>query len=98
MAGVGRFDGVDGPLSIMAPEGFEQVAYAHDGPSGLQAIVAIHSTVLGPSLGGTRFWPFASEEEALVDVCQQIQADSEVHGLLRIKAGDIQGYLESGIA
>jgi len=59
-----------GPLSIMVPEGFEQVAYAHDAATGLRAIVAIHSTVLGPSLGGTRFWPFVDEEEALVDVCR----------------------------
>jgi len=34
----------------------------------LRAIVAIHSTVLGPGLGGTRFYPFASERDALVDV------------------------------
>ena len=44
-----------GPFSIMVPEGFEQVAYGHDAATGLRAIVAIHSTVLGPSLGGTRF-------------------------------------------
>jgi len=87
LAGVGRFDGVDGPLSIMAPEGFEQVAYAHDGPSGLQAIVAIHSTVLGPSLGGTRFWPFASEEEALVDVCRLARGMTYKHALAGLDQG-----------
>jgi len=54
----------------MVAEGFEQVAYGHDAGTGLRAIVAIHSTVLGPSLGGTRFWPFASEEKALVDACR----------------------------
>ena len=59
-----------GALSTMVPEGFEQVAYGHDAATGLQAIVAIHSTVLGPSLGGTRFWPFATEGAALVDVCR----------------------------
>ena len=37
-----------GPLSLMVPEGFEQVAYGHDAATGLRAIVAIHSTVLGP--------------------------------------------------
>src|SRR5712691_7572216 len=47
---------------------FEQVVFFHDPPSGLRAIVAIHSTALGPALGGTRFYPFQSEEEALHDV------------------------------
>lgn len=47
---------------------YEEVVYFHDGPSGLRAIVAIHSTALGPALGGTRFYPFASEEDALRDV------------------------------
>jgi leucine dehydrogenase len=47
---------------------YEEVVFFHDPPSGLRAIVAIHSTALGPALGGTRFWPFSSEEEALRDV------------------------------
>jgi leucine dehydrogenase len=47
---------------------YEEVVFLHDPPSGLRAIVAIHSTALGPSLGGTRFYPFATEEEALRDV------------------------------
>lgn len=47
---------------------YEEVVFFHDPPSGLRAIVAIHSTTLGPSLGGTRYFPFATEEEALHDV------------------------------
>ena len=47
---------------------YEQVVFFHDPPTGLRAIVAIHSTTLGPALGGTRFYPFGSEEEALRDV------------------------------
>ena len=46
---------------------YEEVVFFHDPPSGLKAIVAIHSTALGPALGGTRFFPFASEEDALRD-------------------------------
>jgi leucine dehydrogenase len=42
--------------------------FFHDPPSGLRAIVAIHSTALGPALGGTRYFPFESEEAALRDV------------------------------
>jgi leucine dehydrogenase len=49
-------------------DGYEQVVYCSDDRSGLRAIIAIHSTVLGPALGGTRFYPYDSEEEALVDV------------------------------
>src|SRR5437660_9863094 len=47
---------------------YEQVVYCHDRPTGLRAIVAVHSTRLGPALGGTRFYPYASEDDALADV------------------------------
>jgi valine dehydrogenase (NAD+) len=48
--------------------GHEQVVYCHDQATGLKAIIAIYSTALGPALGGTRFYPYASEQEALEDV------------------------------
>ena len=48
----------------------EQVVFCRDEPSGLRAIVAIHSTALGPALGGTRFHPYPSEDDALQDVLQ----------------------------
>ena len=48
--------------------GHEQVAFCQDPRSGLKAIIAIYSTALGPSLGGTRFYPYGSEDEALADV------------------------------
>jgi valine dehydrogenase (NAD+) len=46
----------------------EQVVFCHDPASGLRAIIALHSTALGPGLGGTRFYPYASTDEALRDV------------------------------
>ncbi len=46
----------------------EQVVFCHDEASGLKAIIAIYSTALGPALGGTRFYPYGSEQEALADV------------------------------
>src|ERR671932_694304 len=55
---------------------YEQVVYCHDPPSGLRAIIAIHSTALGPALGGTRFYPFPSEEAALRDVLRLAQGMS----------------------
>ena len=48
--------------------GHEQVVFCEDRASGLKAIIAIYSTVLGPALGGTRFYPYATEEDALHDV------------------------------
>jgi len=52
----------------LAGGGYEQVVFCHDRSSGLRAIIAIHSTVLGPALGGTRFYPYATEDDALDDV------------------------------
>jgi leucine dehydrogenase len=48
--------------------GHEQIVFCSDDQSSLQAIIAIHSTALGPALGGTRFYPYRNEEDALVDV------------------------------
>jgi leucine dehydrogenase len=49
-------------------DGHEEVVFFNDPSSGLKAIIAIHSTALGPALGGTRFYPYACEEDALYDV------------------------------
>ena len=46
----------------------EQVVFCHDAESGLDSIIAIHDTTLGPALGGTRMWPYRSTDEALIDV------------------------------
>ena len=48
--------------------GHEQVVFCHDDATGLKAIIAIYSTALGPALGGTRFYPYASEQDAVADV------------------------------
>lgn len=47
--------------------GHEQVVFCRDEATGLRAIVAVHDTTLGPALGGTRFFPYRSEEDALTD-------------------------------
>ncbi|GAA2167489.1 Glu/Leu/Phe/Val dehydrogenase dimerization domain-containing protein [Pedococcus bigeumensis] len=46
----------------------EQVVFCHDRQTGLRAIIGIYSTALGPALGGTRFYPYESEDAALADV------------------------------
>ena len=53
---------------------YEQVVFCHDRGSGLRAIVAVHSTRLGPALGGTRFYPYATEAEGLEDVLRLARA------------------------
>src|SRR3546814_9841567 len=55
------------PLDVFESE-HEPVIHCHDEASCLKAIIAIHSTALGPALGGTRFHPYASTDEALRDV------------------------------
>ncbi|MCX5392071.1 Glu/Leu/Phe/Val dehydrogenase dimerization domain-containing protein [Streptomyces sp. NBC_00094] len=47
--------------------GHEQVVLCQDRATGLKAVIAIHSTALGPALGGTRFYPYATEAEAIAD-------------------------------
>jgi leucine dehydrogenase len=54
-------------LDQMQSMGHEQVAFCQDPHTGLNAIIAIHNTTLGPSLGGTRLWNYASHADALTD-------------------------------
>jgi leucine dehydrogenase len=46
----------------------EELVFCHDKGTGLRGIIAIHDTTLGPALGGCRMWPYATEEEAILDV------------------------------
>lgn len=52
----------------LAEHGHEQVVFWSEPELGYRGIIAIHDTTLGPALGGTRFWNYASDAEALVDV------------------------------
>lgn len=47
---------------------YEQLVFCQDRATGLKAIIGIHDTTLGPALGGTRIWDYATEEEAITDV------------------------------
>ena len=60
-----KVDPVFGQLSF---DNHEQVVFCNDKDTGLKAIIGIHSTVLGPALGGTRMWQYNNEWEALNDV------------------------------
>ena len=55
-------------IAQMSMHNHEQLLFCNDNATGLKAIIAVHSTVLGPALGGTRMWMYNNEMEALNDV------------------------------
>ena len=54
-------------FDTIAEMGHEQLVICNDNSAGYRGIIAIHSTTLGPALGGTRFWQYASDDDAIVD-------------------------------
>lgn len=65
----------------------ERVVFCHDAKTGLNAIIAIHSTVLGPAAGGTRLWAYESDDEALHDVLRLAQGMSYKNAMAGLKFG-----------
>jgi leucine dehydrogenase len=55
-------------IAQMSKYDHEQLLFCNDNATGLRAIIAVHNTVLGPALGGTRMWAYSNEMEALKDV------------------------------
>ncbi|WP_158795969.1 Glu/Leu/Phe/Val dehydrogenase [Pedobacter sp. L105] len=55
-------------LDQLSALGHKKIVYCNDPDTGLKAIIAVHDTTLGPALGGTRMWNYATEAEALHDV------------------------------
>ncbi len=55
-------------LSQIVSMDHEQILFCQDRATGLKAIIAVHNTVLGPALGGTRMWEYVNEAAALTDV------------------------------
>jgi valine dehydrogenase (NAD+) len=67
--------------------GAEQVVFCSDPASGLRAVIAVHSTALGPALGGTRFHPYATEDEAVADALRLARAMSYKNSLAGLDLG-----------
>lgn len=65
----------------------EQVVFCHDPASGLKAIIGLYSTALGPGLGGTRFYPYATEADALEDVLALSQGMAYKNALAGLDLG-----------
>ena len=73
--------------------GHEQVVVGHDAASGLRAIVAIHSTGLGPALGGTRFVPYADLDAAMDDALALARAMTYKNALAGLPHGGGKGVI-----
>ncbi len=65
----------------------EKVVFCHDAASGLKAIIAIHSTVLGPAAGGCRLWSYSSDDEALNDALRLSRGMSYKNAIAGLKFG-----------
>ena len=65
----------------------EMVHFVHDRASGLRAIIALHSTHLGPGAGGTRFWHYADPGAAVVDALRLSRGMSYKNAMAGLKAG-----------
>ncbi len=55
-------------FEMLAEHGHEQVLFSYEPSCGYRGIIAVHDTTLGPALGGTRFWNYESDLDALIDV------------------------------
>jgi leucine dehydrogenase len=65
----------------------EQLVVCHDQATGLKALIGIHNTALGPALGGTRLWSYASESEAITDVLRLSRGMSFKNSLAGLNLG-----------
>lgn len=65
----------------------ESLHYFHDESTGLKAIVAVHSTALGPAAGGTRRWVYASDTDALTDVLRLSRGMTYKNAVAELKFG-----------
>lgn len=68
-------------------DGHELVQFVHDPTTGLRAIIAIHSTVLGPAGGGIRFHPYPTEEAAVTDVLRLSRAMTQKMAIGEVPLG-----------
>jgi leucine dehydrogenase len=72
---------------------YEQVVMCHDEDSGLKAIICIHDTTLGPALGGTRMWNYASEEDAIVDALRLARGMTYKNAAAGLKLGGAKAVI-----
>ncbi len=74
-------------IKIINQPGYEKVAEAHDAETGLRAVIAVHSTHRGPSLGGVRMFPYSNKQAALADVLRLARAMTYKSASVDLKLG-----------
>ena len=67
--------------------GHEEIAMCSDPSIGYKGILAVHSTKLGPALGGTRFWQYATDEEAIIDALRLSRGMTYKNAVAGLKLG-----------
>lgn len=77
----------EGVFALLARQGHEQVSFAYDPECGYRGIIAIHDTTLGPGLGGTRYWRYRNDCEALVDVLRLSRAMTYKAAVAQLRVG-----------
>jgi leucine dehydrogenase len=82
-----NFEGFMLKLKQIRAAGYEKVVIGEDLAARLHAIIAVHSTALGPSLGGVRMWPYPSEKTALQDALRLAQAMTFKAAISGLKLG-----------
>ena len=80
----------------MEAHGHEQVVFCYDRESGLRAIIAIHSTAMGPARGGTRYTAYDSEEEALEDALRLAKGMSSKFAWTDMPRGGAKAVIMAG--
>ena len=65
-------------LDYMQRYKFKKVVICNDTDTGLRAVIAIHSTALGPATGGLRMWTYAKEEDAIFDAMRSLFEDRKI--------------------
>ncbi len=73
--------------------GCEEIAFCYDKNTGLQAIIVIHDTTLGPALGGTRLWDYPTEEDALIDALRLANGMTRKASISGIDAGGAKAVI-----
>ena len=73
--------------------GCEEVAFFYDKEVGLKSIIVIHDTTLGPAWGGTRFWNYRDEEEAIFDVLRLAKGMTRKASISGLNAGGAKAVI-----
>jgi len=74
-------------FDTIAEMGHEEIVLCSDPSIGYRGIIAVHSTKLGPALGGTRFWQYATDEEAIIDALRLSRGMTYKNAVAGLKLG-----------